>query len=761
MNNFVEQIRKLNEKYGKVLTLEELEVCKKNGELKIQKDGAIDEYAFVHITDFGPENDTIESNNSKSENGHIKRESTLENFKRTEGRNPTEEDIKNYNLRDDEFVTAKIRNKVHLTVNGKVLSHGGGDWRIRKYGIIIPARDFVKDNKDEIYSVKPEDSFVRGNVKARNGILLCPQSDYDVLHELNPNALIIPVNEENVVNVADGNNIDCVKRLLQLMDIETKECAEMGWMKDGEIQIEDTKIFQEIVRKEMGRAPMVQDRFSILELEEQIQYFVDYNQASLYVCSNIAKGHFIKPGQENEELSVQQFRESARRIDDLLVKKGISSLQLFEQKYDKKEYDDRSYKRIKENEQIEEYLGIPLNEIYDGDMITTNVKRIKMIKEKMQEEGNNPVANEVLENCVKHFIRDYKTLSQCYDKRIDMEGFDFDKYTEKLQDTFMELGIDNKDIELMDEENIFKQINEEQEIQKLLKEQGYVEKYDGDMITRNAKRIKMIKEKMQEEGKENNPVAKKAFDNCVKHFIRVYKTLSQCYDKRVDMEGFDFDKYTEKLQDTFMELGIDNKDIELMDERDIFKQIKEELKIQEFLKEQGYVENPEVNLANRSLNRLKFLNDVLYKSAVKDYKEGNIEEDELESIPISENFDKANNTINLVKKSIFKKIHETENPEEIIEKLKEMGYTFNNKGQVDSVDKFKKMIEMAEKQAELEKQQETNDKSNEMDNLKASYEEAEIDTDDLRKEQERLKTTINQEKNQNQPIKEGEENDEH
>ena len=286
--------------------------------------------------------------------------------------------------------------------------------------------------------------------------------------------------------------------------------------------------------------------------------------------------------------------------------------------------------------------------------------------------------------------------------------------------------------------------------------------YDGDMITTNAKRIKMIKEKMQEEGKENNPVAKKAFENCVKHFIRDYKTLSQCYDKRVDMEGFDFDKYTEKLQDTFMELGIDNKDIELMDETDIFKQIKEELKIQEFLKEQGYVENPEVNLANRSLNRLKFLNDVLYKSAVKDYKEGNIEEDELESIPISENFDKANNTINLVKKSIVKKIHETENPEEIIEKLKEMGYTFNNKGQVDSVDKFKKMIEMAEKQAELEKQQETNDKSNEMDNLKASYEDEGIGQEDLEKERNRFKGTIDQEQNLNEPTKkQGEVNDDH
>ena len=199
-----------------------------------------------------------------------------------------------------------------------------------------------------------------------------------------------------------------------------------------------------------------------------------------------------------------------------------------------------------------------------------------------------------------------------------------------------------------------------------------------------------------------------------------------------------------------------------MDETDIFKQIKEELKIQEFLKEQGYVENPEVNLANRSLNRLKFLNDVLYKSAVKDYKEGNIEEDELESIPISENFDKAYDTINLVKKSIVKKIHETENPEEIIEKLKEMGYTFNNKGEVDFVDKLKKMIEMAEKQAELEKQQETNDKSNAMDNLKASYEDEGIGQEDLEKERNRFKGTIDQEQNLNEPTKkQGEVNDDH
>ena len=123
MSNFVEQVRKLNEKYGHALTLEELEQCKENGEIKYEKEGPIDGYAFVHITDFEPENDIIESNNSKLENGHYKRESTLESFIRKNGRNPTENEIKDNKLSNDTYMSELIRNKVHLTVNGKVLSH--------------------------------------------------------------------------------------------------------------------------------------------------------------------------------------------------------------------------------------------------------------------------------------------------------------------------------------------------------------------------------------------------------------------------------------------------------------------------------------------------------------------------------------------------------------------------------------------------------------------------------------------------------------
>ena len=612
MNNFVEQVRKLNEKYGRVLTLEELEQCKKNGELKFEKKEPIDEYAHVHITDFLPENDTIECNNTKIKNGKVKK--------------------------DDEFVGIRIRNKIHFSVNGRVLSHQDGNWDKRRYGIVFPEREFIKNNKDEIYSVRTEDSFVRGDVKMTDGILLCPKSDYDMLHKLNPNTLIIPVNEENVVNVADGNNIDCIKKLLVLMDIRTRKCKEYGWYEEGKYERDAEDEYREIVRNEMGRAPMIQDADSILKREEEIQKWKN-SGSCMESLSMRTKRFFIKPGEKEHELSVQQLKESAKRIDDLLVENGMSILQLFEQiSYFSHIYEER----IIENEQIEEYLGIALKEMYDGDIIATNTKRIKMIKEKMKEEGE-----------------------------------------------------------------------------------------------------------------ENNPVAKKAFENCVKHFIRDYKTLSQCYYKRIDMEGFDFEKYSKELDKSVLGLGIN---LEMMDEIYIFKQINDELEIQDFLKEQGYVENPASNLHNRSVNRLKFIYDILYKSAVEDYKSGNITENDE---PNGKVVYKSVVTMSLIEEKLSKKIKEMENPEEILVKLKEMGYTIDENGEINGHIQYVQIKENAKEQAEAEKQQETKDKSNEMDNLKVSYGKKRVEPADLKKAQERVEATINQEQNQNQPIKEGEENDDH
>ena len=84
----------------------------------------------------------------------------------------------------------------------------------------------------------------------------------------------------------------------------------------------------------------------------------------------------------------------------------------------------------------------------------------------------------------------------------------------------------------------------------------------------------------------------------------------------------------------------------------------------------------------------------------------------------------------------------------MISELEKMGFSINEQGKIDSDEKWEQMLEMAEKQAELEKQQEINDKSNATNNLKDSYEEEGVEPADLKKAQERVKATINQEQNQ-------------
>ena len=516
MNNFVEQVRKLNEKYGKILSLEELKECKKNGEFNLNEpeNGSIDELAFVHITNYEPTDNRIKT--SKETGAKYEYEGVT---------------------------IDKSRNTTHYTVNGTVTSHESGDWDKRKYGIIIPGENFLKENGKKCLSGGVADIFHDEGGDLNGGIIICPKSDYERLSRENPKNLVIYF--EGDLAVDSEKDIDYPKEILLLMGIEQYKMGDKSYkdsilhdtknnkiLDSGEVM----KHYIDIIKKNNDKINGVKHYWgglhseSLQAAEEDVLNYTQLFYGRLNQLSNDELMRFINildlTSDEKESENNKQFMDSVSKydfgiqgnlekainiinknkaydverkkvsinmLDEGLSKLGLSCLQGFDNL-------DKIEQRAAESIIIDNYLEVSVKDIYDGDMITTNAKRIKMIKEKMQEEGkeNNPVAKKAFENCVKHFIRDYKTLSQCYDKRVDMEGFDFDKYTEKLQDTFMELGIDNKDIELMDETDIFKQINEEQEIQKLLKEQGYVEKYDGDMITRNAKRIKMIKEKMQE-----------------------------------------------------------------------------------------------------------------------------------------------------------------------------------------------------------------------------------------------------------------------
>ena len=67
--SLAEQIRALNKKYGKILTLSELIECKNRGEITVSKDLPIDEYAYVHATNFEPNNNSIDTVPSKFKRG--------------------------------------------------------------------------------------------------------------------------------------------------------------------------------------------------------------------------------------------------------------------------------------------------------------------------------------------------------------------------------------------------------------------------------------------------------------------------------------------------------------------------------------------------------------------------------------------------------------------------------------------------------------------------------------------------------------------
>ena len=183
------------------------------------------------------------------------------------------------------------------------------------------------------------------------------------------------------------------------------------------------------------------------------------------------------------------------------------------------------------------------------------------------------------------------------------------------------------------------------------------------------------------------------------------------------------------------------------------KDMLEELKVKKELQELGYIEESTDSL----LDRLKFVYDVMYKSAIEDYKSGNIyifDDDMgtiLGTIPKGEKYNNAQKIAKLLEKKLNRELREAEDSQKMISELEKMGFSINEQGKIDSDEKWEQMLEMAEKQAELEKQQEINDKSNEMDNLKVSYGKKRVEPADLKKAQKQVEATINPEQNQNQP----------
>ncbi len=126
----------------------------------------------------------------------------------------------------------------------------------------------------------------------------------------------------------------------------------------------------------------------------------------------------------------------------------------------------------------------------------------------------------------------------------------------------------------------------------------------------------------------------------------------------------------------------------------------QEAKIQKFLQKQGYTEKEMDNIVQKSIDRLKFLYDILYKKTIEAYKEGKVwDSDAREYLPSGEIIIEAIRIIVAIEELINKKINKIENVEEAIAELKEMGYVVDEEGRINGDNKFEQIIKMAEIQA--------------------------------------------------------------
>lgn len=492
MNSFVENVKRLNEKYGKILSIEELIELSYNGELdKPNVLGELEQLAFVHITNYSPSDDKIKT---------AKEKGVIANYK-------------GYDIK-------KSRDTTHFTINGTVTSHNRGNWDKRKYAVIIRGNDFVNNNGKNIVTVRPEDTWIDGSANIKNAIIICPRNECMTVKQQNPNVFIIPCEAENVVDKEKG--IDYPERLMQIMGLKTYEIGEHGCVEPSETFELLDKIDSIPELKGEAFVGGIHDE-SLQAAEERFQHEVQYAMKKLESekqLDNMFLDRFLSLIQKCQEPSLDRVKKSIEMTNQYLIPLGICNLSVTDWRYGK-EFKEYAMERIKQSHQIDEYLGVNISSINSKDMLQANMERICLIAKKMKEKEKGKAedkdSKDVLGYAIEHLLTDYANLTQGYENRadiyvnrVDMKFFDPKEYAKMLKEEFKEIGIKVDEIDNILESNIneltskiVSRIINEIEVQALIEEQGYTEEQGKDLALRDLDRIRITEEIMKSQAIES------------------------------------------------------------------------------------------------------------------------------------------------------------------------------------------------------------------------------------------------------------------
>jgi len=180
---FEEAIFFLQERGAPIILGEEDKVLSDSSNKEAPNYTSSEDFVFVHVTDFAPQNSTIYTP------------------KDTEKKYTLATCIINGKDCTEEIKREEARDTVHLSVNHMVRQNDGGDWNHTRYAIFVPGN---KMPKEKLIGGVPVDVFAEGSLNVKDAYMLCPRGERENIQKNNPDMTIIEYEGDKVVEYADS-----------------------------------------------------------------------------------------------------------------------------------------------------------------------------------------------------------------------------------------------------------------------------------------------------------------------------------------------------------------------------------------------------------------------------------------------------------------------------------------------------------------------------------------------------------------------------
>ena len=257
------QIRELSKKYGKILTLNEIIACKKRGEITLNKELSVDNYAFVHATNFPPKNNIIETVYAKLKRGEII-------------------DFDNH---------ASGGDTTHFAANGQVEEHGNGaDWDKCKYAAVVLGRVFLDRYKDITGSYLVQDLIVDGSPDITDQFVLCEKmEDAERIQEMNPGIIAIP-DDDNLAARSGPKRVEAFLR--EVLEIEPRIPSQGGWLTIGSLRNSSSTSYDK--EAESQYYADIENYLGRVVNKNEHRFTIEDVEGSFIYCSNRYQGNADK-----------------------------------------------------------------------------------------------------------------------------------------------------------------------------------------------------------------------------------------------------------------------------------------------------------------------------------------------------------------------------------------------------------------------------------------------------------------------------------